>query len=208
MAEKKRLSYIDAAKGLAVLLVIFGHTFRESMRADFVWCDVSYVIVYRFHVSLLFLLSGLGYGLAAQRYREQTPGEFLRRKARSLLLPWLSYSVLIYLVFALIWAVLPLRGMLSGSAYALISPGRYLLDMLGNENPYCFHVWYLQTLFLLTAAVYFCDRLLAPRVRCVSRRCCLFRCCTSFSATEGCGRERHLCRRRYSSLSERCSRSG
>ena len=36
MAEKKRLSYIDAAKGLAVLLVIFGHTFRESMRADFV----------------------------------------------------------------------------------------------------------------------------------------------------------------------------
>lgn len=143
MAEKKRLSYIDAAKGLAVLLVIFGHTFRESMRADFVWCDVSYVIVYRFHVSLLFLLSGLGYGLAAQRYREQTPGEFLRRKARSLLLPWLSYSVLMYLVFALIWAVLPLRGMLSGSAYALISPGRYLLDMLGNENPYCFHVWYL-----------------------------------------------------------------
>ena len=90
MAEKKRLSYIDAAKGLAVLLVIFGHTFRESMRADFVWCDVSYVIVYRFHVSLLFLLSGLGYGLAAQRYREQAPGEFLRRKARSLLLPWLS----------------------------------------------------------------------------------------------------------------------
>ncbi len=163
MAEKKRLSYIDAAKGLAVLLVIFGHTFRESMRADFVWCDVSYVIVYRFHVSLLFLLSGLGYGLAAQRYREQTPGEFLRRKARSLLLPWLSYSVLMYLVFALIWAVLPLRGMLSGSAYALISPGRYLLDMLGNENPYCFHVWYLQTLFLLTAAVYFCDRLLSPR---------------------------------------------
>ena len=146
-----------------MLLVIFGHTFRESMRADFVWCDVSYVIVYRFHVSLLFLLSGLGYGFAAQRYREQAPGEFLRRKARSLLLPWLSYSVLMYLVFALIWAALPLRGMLSGSAYALISPGRYLLDMLGNENPYCFHVWYLQTLFLLTAAVYFCDRLLSPR---------------------------------------------
>ena len=40
MAEKKRFDYIDAAKGLAVLLVIFGHTFRESMRADLAWCDV------------------------------------------------------------------------------------------------------------------------------------------------------------------------
>ncbi len=164
MAEKKRFDYIDAAKGLAVLLVIFGHTFRESMRADLAWCDVSYVVVYRFHVSLLFLLSGLGFGLAAQRYRAQSPLEFLRRKARSLLLPWLSYSVLMYIIFALIWALPPLRGMLAGSAYELISPARYLLDMLKNENPYCFHVWYLQTLFLFTLLTYACERYLPPRV--------------------------------------------
>ena len=164
MAEKKRFDYIDAAKGLAVLLVIFGHTFRESMRADLAWCDVSYVVVYRFHVSLLFLLSGLGFGLAAQRYREQPPLEFLRRKARSLLLPWLSYSVLMYIIFALIWALPPLRGMLAGSAYELISPARYLLDMLKNENPYCFHVWSLQTLFLFTLLTYACERYLPPRV--------------------------------------------
>ena len=164
MAEKKRFDYIDAAKGLAMLLVIFGHTFRESMRADLAWCDVSYIVVYRFHVSLLFLLSGLGFGLAAQRYREQSPLEFLRRKARSLLLPWLSYSVLMYIIFALIWALPPLRGMLAGSAYELISPARYLLDMLKNENPYCFHVWYLQTLFLFTLLTYVCERYLPPRV--------------------------------------------
>lgn len=164
MAEKKRFDYIDAAKGLAVLLVIFGHTFRESMRADLAWCDVSYIVVYRFHVSLLFLLSGLGFGLAAQRYREQSPLEFLRRKARSLLFPWLSYSVLMYIIFALIWALPPLRGMLAGSAYELISPARYLLDMLKNENPYCFHVWYLQTLFLFTLLTYVCERYLPPRV--------------------------------------------
>lgn len=164
MAEKKRFDYIDAAKGLAMLLVIFGHTFRESMRADLAWCDVSYIVVYRFHVSLLFLLSGLGFGLAAQRYREQSPLEFLRRKACSLLLPWLSYSVLMYIIFALIWALPPLRGMLAGSAYELISPARYLLDMLKNENPYCFHVWYLQTLFLFTLLTYVCERYLPPRV--------------------------------------------
>ena len=69
-----------------------------------------------------------------------------------------------YIIFALIWALPPLRGMLAGSAYELISPARYLLDMLKNENPYCFHVWYLQTLFLFTLLTYACERYLPPRV--------------------------------------------
>lgn len=59
MNEKKRIEYIDIAKGFALLLVIFGHTFRDSMRSTYFWCGFSYSFVYRFHVSLLFLLSGM-----------------------------------------------------------------------------------------------------------------------------------------------------
>ena len=62
--KDRRFHYVDAARGIAVLLVIYGHTFRESMRAAYAWCDFSYALVYRFHVSLLFLLSGFGYALS------------------------------------------------------------------------------------------------------------------------------------------------
>ena len=66
--KDRRFHYVDAARGIAVLLVIYGHTFRESMRAAYAWCDFSYALVYRFHVSLLFLLSGMGCTLTAQKY--------------------------------------------------------------------------------------------------------------------------------------------
>ena len=56
----KRLDHIDIAKAIGLLLVIYGHTFRMSMRAAHPWCAFSYTFVYRFHVPLLFLLSGMG----------------------------------------------------------------------------------------------------------------------------------------------------
>ena len=159
----RRLDYIDAAKAIGVLLVIYGHTFRESMRATYAWCDFSYVFVYRFHVSMLFVLSGMGYALTAQANRERPAGQFLRKKARSLLLPWLSYAVLIYLLFALLQLLPPVRALLAGTAYALRTPVQYAVLLLRNENPYSFHLWYLQTLFLFLAATFALDRLLTPR---------------------------------------------
>ena len=39
--KDRRFHYVDAARGIAVLLVIYGHTFRESMRGAIFpmhWC--------------------------------------------------------------------------------------------------------------------------------------------------------------------------
>lgn len=57
---KKRLEYIDQMKGFAILLVVVGHVFEFSFRAqgeDYVspWHDV----IYSFHMPLFAFLSGL-----------------------------------------------------------------------------------------------------------------------------------------------------
>lgn len=160
--EQKRLDYLDAAKAIALLFVIYGHTFRDSMRSASLWCDLSYIFVYRFHVSLLFLISGVGYALSASK-RSSSPVPYLRRKAHALLLPWFSYSVLIYLLFAFVQLIPAVRSFLSSSSYRLISPLDYAITMLRNENPYNFHLWYLQTLFLFIAATYLMDHFLSPK---------------------------------------------
>ena len=81
----KRLDHIDIAKAIGLLLVIYGHTFRMSMRAVHPWCAFSYTFVYRFHVPLLFLLSGMGCALTAQKNRSLSARQFLRKKAQILL---------------------------------------------------------------------------------------------------------------------------
>ena len=82
--KDRRFHYVDAARGIAVLLVIYGHTFRESMRAAYAWCDFSYALVYRFHVSLLFLLSGFGYALTLEKNKTLTEWRYLGKKAKAL----------------------------------------------------------------------------------------------------------------------------
>ena len=84
----KRLDHIDIAKAIGLLLVIYGHTFRISMRDAHPWCAFSYTFVYRFHVPLLFLLSGMGCTLTAQKNRSLSARQFLHKKVHSLLLPW------------------------------------------------------------------------------------------------------------------------
>lgn len=161
--EQKRLDYLDSAKAIALLFVIYGHTFRDSMRAASAWCDLSYIFVYRFHVSLLFLISGMGYALSASRHSTSSPAQYLQKKAHSLLLPWFSYSVLIYLLFALVQLIPAFRSFLSSSSYRLISPFAYAIALLRNENPYSFHLWYLQTLFLFIAVTYLIDHFLSQK---------------------------------------------
>ena len=76
----KRLDHIDIAKAIGLLLVIYGHTFRMSMRAVHPWCAFSYTFVYRFHVPLLYFLSGMGCTLTAQKNRSLSARQFLHKK--------------------------------------------------------------------------------------------------------------------------------
>lgn len=162
--EQKRLDYLDIAKALALLLVIYGHTFRDSMRADYVWCNLSYIFVYRFHVSLLFLVSGMGYALSGKKNQSLSVSQYLKKKAHSLLLPWFSYSVIIYLIFVFAQLIPFSRALLSSSSYQIISPIQYGIAMLRNENPYSFHLWYLQTLFLFVFVTFLLDHFLSVQI--------------------------------------------
>ena len=109
----KRLDHIDIAKAIGLLLVIYGHTFRISMRAVYPWCAFSYTFVYRFHVPLLFLLSGMGCTLTMQKNRSLSARQFVRKKAHSLLLPWGVYSAFLYLLFCLVNLLPPVRALLA-----------------------------------------------------------------------------------------------
>lgn len=158
MKELKRLNYIDIAKGFAVLFVILGHSLRETMRIDHYWCDFLYGFVYRFHVPLLFILSGMSYALTKQNNLELASLKYVKKKAKSLLLPYISYSVIIYGVFAVMQTIPQFSAVLAGRSYEYVSPFEYLAMLFKNDNPYCFHVWYLQTLFLYLIITYWSDK--------------------------------------------------
>ena len=86
MSARKRIEYVDVAKGIAILCVVAGHTFAAydpgSLQNKF---------IYSFHMPLFFILSGFFY----------KPQEFKKafwKKVKSLLVPYFVINALRCLV--------------------------------------------------------------------------------------------------------------
>lgn len=83
ITEDKRDQSLDIMKGIGILLVVFAHVFHKSE------------IIYQFHMPLFFILSG-----AAMIYSKS--GFSLKKKAKSLLVPYFVFSFICFVYWALI----------------------------------------------------------------------------------------------------------
>ena len=79
----KRITYIDIAKGIGILLVVFGHSGFPSPAVN-QWIS-------SFHMPLFFLLSGML--LSHTGAHEKPLGTTLKKKARAILIPYLFFSI-------------------------------------------------------------------------------------------------------------------
>ena len=83
MATTGRVQWIDGCKGLAILLVVLGHTMRT---------DLSLVYIYGFHMPLFFFLSGL-----VCNENKYTWASFLKSRFNTLVIPYLAFYLLTWL---------------------------------------------------------------------------------------------------------------
>ena len=95
--RERRLD-LDRAKGVAILLVVFGHIVARHQPEGLTWYEPLRFAVYRFHMPLFFYLSGT---VALLSGVLGTPparwGELLRKRAVRLLLPFFAVGLLILL---------------------------------------------------------------------------------------------------------------
>lgn len=78
--NSQRIDWIDVAKGIAILLMVAGHTTIPKFISNFIWS---------FHMPLFFIASGLCTNWEV-RYCD-----FLKKKSISLLIPFLIYSIIV-----------------------------------------------------------------------------------------------------------------
>lgn len=83
-SPSRRLEWVDALRGLGILFVIVGHTSRIPQVTQ--W-------IYAFHMPLFFWLSGY-------LFHVRPPRQFIRRKAFTLLVPYLFFGVLAWFFWA------------------------------------------------------------------------------------------------------------
>lgn len=123
----QRLQSIDILKLFAMFLVIWGHCVQFLLTSDYL-DEPAFVYIYSFHLPLFFMISGLF--VHRQSLTPRSCGEQLLVKARQLLLPCLSWGLLMS-------AANIAQALLSGTPAA-----NSLFDTLLNN------FWFLKSLFV------------------------------------------------------------
>lgn len=90
---KKRIEWVDLAKGVGILLVVYGHVILGIHDADIGFSginyDIQHSVIYTVHMPLFFFLSGL----FAIRWVKRDAKVAILQKVKSLLIPYFIWGI-------------------------------------------------------------------------------------------------------------------
>lgn len=127
--SEKRLVYLDALKGILIMLVILGHVIQTSI-SDYQH-NVLFRLIYSFHMPLFFLISGY------LTYKGKYDGKLVSKRFVQCIIPFISWAFLLPILETGIWN-------LSRTANILLYPDNGL--------------WFLYNLFFYCVMVSLSER--------------------------------------------------
>ena len=131
---KERIAWVDTAKGIGILLVFLGHLVETSWPG--MWA-------YSFHLPLFFFLSGFLFTV------KDSFGKFFKKKAKSILLPYVSLGIIICF-FAALWDTLFATSVLHPSFLTTFLKNIFYMVI---QNRFA-TLWYLAVLFWINLVMY------------------------------------------------------
>lgn len=139
---KDRYSYLDIAKGIGILMVVWAHIMLVG------W---SHKVCYAFHMPLFFFVSGMLF----DRNKYAGFSSFIGKRSRRLLLPYVIYSVITWAI----WAAF--RFIRHDAVDSYIAP---LLQTIIAQGSGAFLVhnsalWFIPCLFVVEVMYYFISKL-------------------------------------------------
>ena len=146
----KRVEWIDIARGIGIILVVLGHSVTTVIRLNSDIAMTIYNAVYFVQVPLLLFVSGMAFDLSFNKYQDKTAKQYLRAKSKRLLLPYVSYSFVVFLIFTIANLVPRIASILENMSYGKTSVIEWGKNLIIGNNIYSEHLWYLYSLFILS----------------------------------------------------------
>lgn len=151
-SQCKRHDFIDVAKGIGILFVIFAHVnYTPSLLT----------IVYSFHMPLFFILSGMLFN--PDRYSNFKA--FIKRKFQTLICPYILFYLL-SILFRLVVSILANRGNININDFVVYFSQMFLSQGSGKlpNAP----LWFVTCLMVVEIIYYFIAKLKKPLIIIVS----------------------------------------
>ncbi len=148
MAENNRIRWIDIARGIGIFLVTLIHASTSAIRDNNAGVNILYLFTVSSAVQLIMFLSGYTFGLNRLRYSKMGFKGFAKKKAMSLMLPYLVYAVLIYLIFEIMSFAPGISGIMNKAGYGRMGLANFIIGLIIGNNSFSVHLWFLYVLFI------------------------------------------------------------
>ena len=76
----EKIAWIDAIKGIGIILVVFGHALTKSFADINVIYKILRNIVYMVHMPIFFIAGGYLFQMNIKKYEKRPSAEFIRKK--------------------------------------------------------------------------------------------------------------------------------
>lgn len=106
-------------------------------------------------MTLFFFLSGVVYQIGLNKKGKEEFKLFIRKKTIRLLLPYFSYSFVLYSIVFIANAITPLKTILANSEYHAVSIGAMIKSIVTLEGHVGIHLWFIYVLFFIMLVNYF-----------------------------------------------------
>lgn len=136
--NKARFDYIDIAKGLGILTVVWAHIMLVG------W---SHRIIYAFHMPLFFFISGMLF----KRDKYTSFVDFLKKRSKRLLVPYFIYAIGSYILWA------GLKFVSHEPLSVILKPLPQLVLAQGSGQFMCFNsaLWFIPCLLVVEILYFF-----------------------------------------------------
>jgi fucose 4-O-acetylase-like acetyltransferase len=140
--NKMRLQDVDKAKGLAILLVVFGHIFINIMPVDHQWYIPLNKVIYKFHMPFFMFLTGLVMFYAYPRI--ETFGDYFNYVKKKFI-----RFIPAYLLFAVIvWVGKFLFSRIAQIDRPVTGGGDFVNALIRPRYSHCGSLWYIYVCFI------------------------------------------------------------
>ena len=157
--DKNRLDYLSITRGFGMIAVVLAHSFAPEIRgsnravyAIFMWiCDFS--------MQIFMVVSGYLFQCSYSKHHKTNKTGFYIGKIKTLIVPYLSMSILSYILIGLAFFIPALAGVLYSAGYAQVGFMDAVIQIATHEGHAINHLWFLPTLFIIFIISFATDKL-------------------------------------------------
>lgn len=150
--ENSDLKKIDIARGMAILLVIIGHTITKDTAANNVLLFYVRLIIYTIHMPVFFTISGYLFEMNLKKYLAIGKKIYIKKKFFAFMIPYFSISILNYLIIYIGFKLPQLKEILLSNGFFLTNISNLLKMLFTYIDHFDNHLWFLYTMFLILCA--------------------------------------------------------